>query len=714
MFNMDTPSSYQHLLSPGRIGSLEIRNRIIMTPMGTNLAEQDGRIGDRIARYYETRAAGGVGLIIVGVGAIAYPAGSCTVYQVAISDDTFLPGLKKLTDAVHDHGAKIAIQLQHAGKVATQDVAMGRPMWVPSTPPLKMGDLLDDLTPEEVQGVMGYMTQPGAQMSFHEMTADDIRQVIGMFADAADRARRAGFDGVEIHAAHGYLLSSFLSPAYNQRQDEYGGTLENRARLLCEVIRSVRERVGTEFPVWCRLDAKEFRTENGITLEDTQRTAGMAEAAGADAIHVSAYGDPTKGVAFTDAPLVHQPGGYLGFAEAIKKRVTVPVIAVGRIEPEIAEEVIAAGKADFIAMGRKLLADPELPRKLQEGRPGDVRPCVYCYTCVGKIYLNQRVCCAVNPATGREVEFQIHPTAEPKRVLIAGGGPAGMEAARLAALRGHKVTLCEKSDRLGGTLFFASLVYEPNGKLLDYLEAQVRNLPVDIRLKQEVTAELVRSIAPDVVVIAVGSRRELPPIRGANRPNVLSGDDLRALVTGDRAAAAAEKLTFGQRAMVGIGNVLGISDNASLIRKLSRRWMPVGKQVVIIGGGLVGVELADFLAERGRNVTVLEHGPKLAVEMALPRRWRALYELRERNVGMLTGVQVHEITDQGVVYSQAEGEKQLASADSVIIASGATANAQLTERLAAVGPKIYTIGDCGGIGYIEGALMDAARVAHLI
>jgi 2,4-dienoyl-CoA reductase-like NADH-dependent reductase (Old Yellow Enzyme family) len=711
---MENVSAYQHLLSRGRIGSLETRNRIVMAPMGSNLAEDDGRIGERILRYYEERAAGGVGLIIMGVGAIAYPAGVCTPNQVAISDERVVPGLKKLTDSVHARGAKVAIQLQHAGKVATQDIAAGRPMWVPSVPVLKDGDLLDDLTQEEVQGVTAYLAQPGAAIRFHEMTIDDIRQLVAMFADAADRARRAGFDGVEIHAAHGYLLSSFLSPAYNKREDNYGGRLENRARLMVEVIRAVRARVGSEFPVWCRLDAKEFRTEGGITIDHAQRTAEIAEAAGVDAIHVSAYADPTKGVAFTDAPLVHEPGGYVSFAERIKRHVEVPVIAVGRIEPEEADAIIGTGKADFVAMGRKLLADPELPRKLQESRPQAIRPCIYCYTCVGKIYLNQRVSCTVNPATGREVEFQLHTTAAPKRVLVAGGGPAGMEAARVAALRGHQVILCEKSNRLGGTLFFASLVYEPNGRLIDYLEAQIRSLPIDLRLNQEVTPQLVKVLAPDIVLVAIGARRQVPAIRGADLPHVFSGDDLRGLITGGEGGTAAEKLAFPQRAMVGLGSMLGISDSASLLRKLSRRWMPVGKRVVIIGGRLVGIELAEFLSERGRTVTVLARNQKLGVELSLPRRWRILYELRERGVTMLTSVRVEEISENAVFYTMGDDVRHSAPADSVIIASGAIANHELAEELASVVPKVHVLGDCGGIGYIEGALMDAARVARMI
>jgi 2,4-dienoyl-CoA reductase-like NADH-dependent reductase (Old Yellow Enzyme family)/NADPH-dependent 2,4-dienoyl-CoA reductase/sulfur reductase-like enzyme len=710
---MRDPMPFEALLAPGRIGTLDIRNRIVMSPMGSNLAEATGHVGERLTRYYEARAKGGVGLIIVGVGAVAFPAGACIPNQVAISDDVFLPGLQNLTRRVHAHGAKIAIQLQHAGKVATQDMAAGRPLWVPSLVPMKAGDLLDDLTMEEIQGVTGYLAQPGAGISFQEMTTADIRQLVAMFAGATERARSAGFDAVEIHAAHGYLISTFLSPAYNRRTDEYGGSLENRARLLLEVLHAVRQRVGPAFPVWCRLDAKEFRIADGIVFDDAQRVAVMAAAAGADAIHVSAYAEPTSGVAFTEAPLVHQPCGYVDFAAAIKQRVTVPVIAVGRIEPEDADGLITAGKADFVAMARKLLADPELPSKLAAGRAADVRPCIYCYRCVGNIFLNTCVACAVNPATGREAEFEIIPAAAPKRVLIAGGGPAGMEAARIAALRGHTVTLCDKGERLGGTALFAALVYEANGRLIEYLETQVRALPVDVRLGREVTPTFVRELRPDVILVAVGARREVPPLPGADRVNVLSGDDLRSLMAGSDTRVAAEKLPRRQRAMLAMGKLLGITDRVALTRELTRHWMPLGTRVVVIGGGLVGVELAEFLSERGRTVTVIEESPNLATEMALPRRWRALYALREHGVRLLSGAVVEAITDDGVLYLQ-HGEQQIAPADHVIIATGVAENRGLADALGGCGAAIHLIGDCRGVGYIEGAIMDAARVARAI
>lgn len=708
---MRARASFDHLLAPGRIGPIELRNRIVMSAMGTNLAERDGHAGERLQRYYEERARGGVGMVIVGVGAIAYPAGACIPQQVAISDDVFLPGLRALVGRVHSHGAKAAIQLQHAGKVATQDIAAGRPLWVPSAVTGKLGDLMNDLAPEEIAAITTSFSRPGAKMAFHEMTKQDMATLVAWFVEAAERARRAGFDGVEIHGAHGYLLSSFLSPASNARSDQYGGEIENRARLLCEVIRAVKERVGGELAVWVRLDAKEFRVENGITLEGAQRAAELAADAGADAIHVSAYADPTCGVAFTDAPLVHEPCGYAWFAEQIKRRVRIPVIAVGRIEPVEANAIVREGKADFVAMARGLLADPALPRKLAEGRPEDVRPCIYCYTCVGRIFLNEHVVCTVNPATGREAEFEIAAAKQPRRVLVVGGGPAGMEAARIAALRGHRVTLCEKSQWLGGTLHFSSLVYEPNGRLVRHLEAQLRKAGVEIRLGVEVTLDLVREIAPDVVLVATGARREAPAIPGSERANVLSGDDLRSLLTGSDPDVAREKLSLVQRAVTKAGRLVGATQDMALARELSRRWMPLGRRIVIVGGSLVGVELAEFLSEREREVTVLEEGATLAPEMALPRRWRSLFEARAHGVLFLTGARALAIDDAGVLYLDASGQRKTAPADHVILAVGAREDRSLGEALRGLAVEVQLLGDCDGVGYVQGAMLSAARVA---
>jgi 2,4-dienoyl-CoA reductase-like NADH-dependent reductase (Old Yellow Enzyme family) len=711
---MPVPDAVKHLLAPGRIGTLEIPNRIVMSPMGSNLAEADGHMGERIIRYYEERARGGVGLLIVGVGAISFPDGACNPNQVAISDDAFLPGLTELCERVHAHGAKVAIQLQHAGKVAVRDMVAGRPLMVPSLLPYKGGDLTNDLTPDEMERFTRDLRKPGAKMRFHEMSEADIVSITGKFAEAAERARRAGFDAVELHAGHGYLLSSFLSPASNQRQDAYGGSLENRARFLLETLRAVKQSAGEDFPLWFRLDSKEYRTEGGIVFEDALRTAELAESAGADAVHVSAYADPNSGVAFTDAPLVHEPQGFVDFAERIKRRVGIPVIAVGRIEPDEADALIAREGADFVAMARKLLADPELPNKLADGRPEDVRPCIYCYTCVGNIFLNESTCCVVNPATGREGDFAIEAAATAKRVLVIGGGPAGMEAARVAALRGHRVTLCERADRLGGTLRFSSLVYPENGRLVEWLEVQVRKLPIELRLGSEVTAAMVGRIAPDAVVVAVGAARTPSTLPGASRSHVFDGDDLRALLAGDGSDSAESKLAWSQRALVGAGRALGLSHRFDLTRSLSRVWMPLGRRVAIIGGGLVGVELAEFLLERGREVSVLETSGDFAAQMAPPRRWRVLHHLREHGVELLSGVAVRSIEAEALRYVDAEGGLRTLAADSVILAEGTGPNRELMRALEELAPEVHAIGDCDGVGYIPGAILDAAVLARRI
>ncbi|MCM2318301.1 MAG: FAD-dependent oxidoreductase [Pseudomonas sp.] len=698
-------TNYNHLLAPGRIGKLELRNRIVMAPMGSNFAEADGHCGERIQAYYEARAAGGAGLLIMGVCSIAYPAGTAEPYQVGVSSDEFIPGLAELARRVHQHGAKVAMQLQHAGKVAVRDMAEGRPIWVPSIPPQTKTNMMAALTPEELASFVSSAKRREGGAQIRVMDKADIAQMVEWFAAAAERAQRAGFDGVEIHAAHNYIIAGFLSAYYNQRDDEYGGPLENRARLLMEVLAAVRARVGRDFPVWLRLDAYELRTPGGITLEDAKTVAVMAEGAGADAVSVSAYAAVTEGVAFTEAPLVQQPAGFLDWAAAIRKEVDIPVIAVGRVEPEVGDQGIARGQFDFVAMARKLLADPELPNKLIAGRPQDIRPCIYCYVCVSQIFINQRVKCAVNPRTGHEADIVISPAARPRHVVVVGGGPAGMEAARVAAQRGHRVTLLERSDRLGGTLFFAALAYPENGRLLDNLVHQVRNLPIEIRFNSEATPELLRELNADAVLVASGARRAAPDIPGAEQDHVWSGDELRRLLTGDRADEIAKrKLSLAQRAMMKAGSLVGVTDSTAAMQKLSHVWMPLGKRVVIVGGGLVGLELAEFLIERGREVCVLESGPSLGRELAIVRRWRVLHGIQHHGGQLLTGVQVSSIGRNKVSYVTAEGATVEVPADSVVLASGAEPDDSLARSLTASGLPVSRIGDCEQLGYIEGAI----------
>ncbi len=695
---------YRNLLAPGCIGSMELRNRIVMAPMGSNFAEADGHCGERIQAYYEARAEGGAGLLTMGVCAVAYPAGTAEPYQVGVSSDEFIPGLQQLAQRVHRHGAKISMQLQHAGKTAIRDMAQGRELWVPSMPPATKTNMFDALTQEELGAfISSAKSREGGGVKIRVMDQADIKQMVEWFAAAAERAKRAGFDGVEIHAAHTYIIAGFLSPYYNQRDDDYNGSLENRARLLLEIIAEIRVRVGDDYPVWLRLDAEEVRTPGGITLKDAIAVAKLAEKAGVDAVSVSAYANVSRGDALTEAPIVDKPGGFLDWAAAFKAKLDIPVIAVGRLEFQNADSAIAEGKCDFVAMARKLLADPDIPRKLAENRPQDIRPCVYCYACVSQIFVNERVKCAVNPMTGHEAELKIVNAQGSHQVLVVGGGPAGMEAARVAALRGHRVTLVERGQRLGGTLFFATLAYPANGALLDYLREQVRQLPIEVRLNTEATPELIRELKADEVIVASGAKREPPAIPGAHQRHVWSGDELRLMLTGEGEEIAKRKLSMTQRMMLKSGSLAGVTGSTEAMQKLSKLWMPLGKRVAIIGGGLVGLELGEFLVARGRQVTVLEPGPYLGKELYIVRRWRVLNELERHDVKMEKNVQIDSIGDKAVHYIDAEGISQEAPCDSVVLALGAEPDDRLANSLKAAGVRVTRIGDGEHLGYIEGA-----------
>jgi len=699
---------FTHLLKPGSIGTLTLKNRMVVSSMGVNLAEEDGSCGDRILAYHQRQARGGAGLIMLGVTGVAWPHGGNQPRQIAISEDRHIPGLRAVADAVHQHGAKIAAQLHHGGMVAAQDAKEGRPIWMPSFPKPGRSDLAEGMLPEEMQAFHD-PDAPAPQP--HVMTLDDISALVNYFGQAARRAREAGLDGVEIHGGHGYIISGFLSPAANHRDDAYGGSLENRARLLLEIIAAIRAAVGRDYPVWVKLDAGEYGKPEGITLADAIATATLVEAAGVDAITVSAYHDTDRGALHCESNIPHPPERMLPDATRIRQAVGIPVIASGRVEPASASRHIGAGHFDFLGMGRKILADPDLPAKLAAGTPEQIRPCVYCYCCVSQIYVLKPVKCAVNPETARERERTITPAENPRHIAVVGGGPGGMEAARRLSLRGHRVTLFESSDRLGGTLQFASIAYEPNGRLLRWLQRQVEESAVEVKLGVEASPELVEKLAIDEVVVATGARRDLPELEGSDKDFVFSGDEMRALVLAEDRASLRRKTSTFTRAMVRAGALTRATASPGIVRMASKAWLPLGREVVIIGGELVGLELAEFLAERGRRVTVIEEASHAGRGLYLVRRLRLLAELEELDVQLQRKCSAVAIGQACVAYTNSRGQRRSINCEQVVVAKGASGDLRLAEALTAKGLTVHTVGDCNGVGYIEGALEAAAELA---
>jgi len=639
---------YRKLFEPAYIGKLQLRNRIVMPPMATMFAEEDGSVSDNTVDYYEARARGGVGLIIVEATA---PGLQCTgPHQLSLGDDRYLPGWRRLAETVHRHGAKIAVQLQHS----TMETRDGRFVQVgPSAL----------VVPSRVMGTPG--NPP------HELTERDIKNIVQWFGEAAGRAKQAGLDGVEIHAAHQYLIAAFLSAATNQRKDRYGGSIENRGRLMTEILKAARRGVGKDFPLWVRLNGQEWGVEGGVTIDEAKQYAQMAVKAGAQAIHVSGY---AAGSFVTRAPIADTEGVLVPLAAEIKGVVNVPVIAVGRLGPEIGEKILQEEKADFIAIGRRLLADPELPNKIAEGREDEINTCICCLECIDRRagmfgQANFRVTCTVNPVLGHEREYRIKPAEGRKKVVIVGGGPAGMVAARVTALRGHQVTLLEKNSLLGGQLNIAAIPPHKADILpwMRYLIGQIEKAGVEIRLNTKASSETVLALKPDSVVIATGGISIRPDIMGIDKPCV----------------ALAEDILSGKK--------------------------EAGKRVVIIGGGTVGCETANYLAEKGKQVTVIEILKRMANDMYTMVRRRLMDDLRNKKVLLLTQARCEAILDGSVLVTTGDGKRQNIPADTVIIAVGYRADNSLADELKGKIQQIHCIGDAAG----PRRIYDAVREGYL-
>ncbi|MEM3715368.1 MAG: FAD-dependent oxidoreductase, partial [Nitrososphaeria archaeon] len=509
------------------------------------------------------------------------------------------------------------------------------------------------------------------------LTVEEIEDIIEKYGIAAQRAKRAGVDAVEVHAAHGStLIANFLSPLTNKRTDSYGGTLENRARLAIEVLQRIKNKVGRAYPVIFRVSGDEF-VPGGLTLDDTKKIAKMLEENGVDALHITAGNIAYEESYYRTYPPMAMPRAcnvYL--AEAIKKVVSVPVIAVGRInDPVLAENILRNGQADLIAMGRALIADPELPNKAYEGRLEDIRKCIGCFQDCGQPASNRtRLRCAVNAECGKEIEYKLTRADVRKKVLIIGGGPAGMEAARVAALRGHNVYLYEAGEKLGGQLLIASKVpgKEEINNLIEYLTTQIGKLGVNVRLGKEATAEIIYDIQPDVVVVATGATPLIPPIRGVNLPHVLTA-----------------------------WQVLGWRNSQA----------KTGDNVVVAGGGSVGCETAEYLAEQGKRVTIIEMLDEIAEDMPYSSKIILKKKLSECQVNVILGHELKEITENSVVTVNKKGECEIIECDTVVLALGSLPNSSVISAFKHIFPKTYAIGDCLKPRRLLEAIHDGYRVA---
>jgi len=618
------------LFSPLKVGELFLRNRIVMPAMLTALALPGGEVSEPMLTYYRERSSGGAGLIIVESTNIETPEGEHFLRQLSIGDDRFLPGLAELARIVHSCGAAAALQLCHQGRYASPEITGTKPL-SPSPEPAK------DYWPPSPA-----------------MKKADIDKTVELFASAASRAKKAGFDAVEIHGAHGYLISQFLSPLTNRRDDEYGVDQPSRSRLLEEVIQAVRQAVGRDFPVLLRLSADEM-IEGGITLEDTVFYAQRAELAGIDALHISAGTRLTK-VPVSIAPMSFPPGFLAPYAERIRQEVSVPVITVGRInDPLVAESLLAEGKADLVAMGRSLIADPEMPAKAEAGEPERIRKCLACNYCIdSNIQMARPLRCAINARAGRESEFPSRKTDNPKRVWVFGGGPAGMEAARTAQMTGHQVLLYERNRKLGGQLLAAS---RPPWKksfheLAMFLERELEREGVEVILGMEAPLPEKCAERPDIVLVATGAYPSIP-------------NDMEGLENMDYVTA--EQILCGDR--------------------------EAGHRVAVIGGERTGVEVAAFLAESGKEVTIIRRKEKLAMEMIPSVRKVFLDFLKEKGVKALTGVEYLGFRD-GSVAVRHGGEEVLIEADTVVLATGTKAAKDVFQAWSQSGVKTIAVGDC--------------------
>lgn len=619
---------YPTMFSPIQIGTVTVPNRFVVPPMGNNFANTDGTLSDRSAAYYEARAKGGFGLITIESTVVYSQAKGGPRKPCLFTDDT-VDSFKRTIDRCHRYGAKVSIQLQHAG-------------------------------PEGNSKLTGFPLKAASPMASHcggeipeAMPTEEVYRLIECYGDAAARAQKAGVDMVEVHCAHGYLVSTFISARTNKRTDEFGGCFENRMRLPRLIIENIRKKTGGNLPILCRINARD-EGEGGVTVQDAAVIASYLEQeCGVNAIHVS------RSIHLHDefmwAPNNTHGGFNADLVTEIKKAVSVPVITVGRYtEPQYAEILVREGRADLVAFGRQSIADPELPLKARTGQLETLTPCIACLLgCVPNMLAGRPITCAMNPTVGREAE--IVPAEVSKRVVVIGGGPGGLYAAWMCAKRGHQVTLLEKSEDLGGHLLVAS--YPPaKGEIAPAIRSLIvrcRQAGVDIHTGTAATPELIQQLAPEAAIVATGSTPLVLPIPGLADCGYINAEDM---------------LTGKQN---------------------------VGKKVLIVGGGMVGAEAAEHLAERGHLCDIVEMKPVVGEDIMPEPRKYIMASLEHHKVGQITNAKVSEFFTDGVRYtSTVDGtEGELRGYDNIVLAMGYRSNNPLEEPLKALVPQVFVIGE---------------------
>lgn len=637
------------LFSPAQIGGLTLKNRVILPAMCTVFANEGGYVSEKLIQYHAARAKGGCGLNIVEIASV-HPT-SYVPKVLGIFDDKYLPGLEQLAKAIKEAGGKACLQLWHAGR-QVNSIQTGLPIVAPSAIPC-----------------------PLCQEMPQELTAGEIKELIVSYGEAALRAKKAGFDAIELHGAHGYLINQFLSPYSNKRTDQYGGSFENRMHFVIEVLQEIRTKVGNEYPILFRMDSDEM-VEGGLTLDDAKEIAKGLEKAGVNALHISIGVYQTV---FYTIPTIDMPVAFnVDSAAAIKSEVSIPVITVGRInDPLLAEKILEQGKADFVSIGRGQIADPEFCNKAMSDDFDAITKCIGCIQgCFDVIFgsgLTQPACCLLNPTVGFEKDYEGQ-TNKPKRVLIAGGGPGGLEAAIMLKKRGHEVILCEKDSKLGGQFFIAGVAPRKGefSRAAEGLGEKVKAVGVDIRLQTMVTPELIDRIDPDYTIIATGSEPIMPGLKGIDRSNVFTAHDI---LKGNKTA---------------------------------------GDRVVVIGGGLVGLETAEFLAKQKKEVTVVEMLDEVGKDMGFIRKVVTSQHIGNAGIRIITNAKCTEIGDCEVQIEKDGKVERLANIDSVVIAVGSRPYNRLEEYLKDSNLAYSVIGDAKSARKALDAIKEAAELANTL